>query len=216
MMQRVNDRIDGVPPWVLLIQLFIGFGWLRAATEKVLDGQWWSGRPILVFLDSHADSRVGWFDAAVELFIAPNVVLVASVVVVAQLMVGAALVGGRHTGPALAAGMALNLHFLLAGAVDPSIFYLVAQGAVGLWLLDTRETLRPGTLAALQTGTLAVIGSSLPFISTLHPQRVIEDPALVLVFFGALVLVAAESLQRRSARCRSGERSVDGVAEFST
>ena len=30
----------------------------------------------------------------------------------------------------------MNLNFIAAGAVDPSIFYVLAQGAVALWLAE--------------------------------------------------------------------------------
>jgi hypothetical protein len=57
-------------------------------------------------------------------------------VVASQVAAGVALVTGWRVGWALIAGMFLNLNFVLVGAVDPSIFYLVAQMALGLWMVD--------------------------------------------------------------------------------
>ena len=34
---RMSDRVAGLPAWVVLIQLFIGLGWLRAVAEKLIN-----------------------------------------------------------------------------------------------------------------------------------------------------------------------------------
>ena len=132
----------------------------------------------------------------------PNLSVVAALVAATQLGVGAALVSGRGRLPALLVGMAMNVSFVLAGAVTPSAFYLLAQLAVILWLVEQHETkaaASAGTVVAL--GGLALAGSALLSISTLHPAEVVEDPALMLVFLGLLAAVGAE----RAASVRRGE-----------
>lgn len=195
----VTERLTGSPAWVLAIQLFIGLGWLRAATEKMIDPTWLSGEYLTSFLAEHEPLTVGWYRPFLDAFVAPNIWLVSAIVLVLQLGAGVSLVSGRFVHAGLAAGMFLNLQFVAAGAVDPSVFYLLSQGAVALWLFDRSRTPERRLwlwVAAVAGGTLAVI--SAPFISTLHPAEVIHDPALMLVTGGLLTLLCCEVAHRQA------------------
>lgn len=184
----ILQRLRATPVWVVLIQTFIGLGWLRAATEKVIDGDWWSGAVIQDYLAEHADTRLPWFDTFAELFVEPNLNAVIVGVVMLQAMIGLALVTGLGRRLALAAGIGLNLVFVAGGAVNPSVFYLLAQVAMLLWVLESRWDRNSEQLAFLTMGAGWVIAlASLPFMRTIDPMAVIDDPAVMLATFGGLV-----------------------------
>jgi hypothetical protein len=150
-LRLLDRRLLATPGWVVLIELFIGLGWLRAATEKLIDPSWLSGTPIDAFIIDHADLTIGWYQPVIDSVVLPNLTLVGLAVVATQVAAGVALVTGRRVGWALIAGMFLNLNFVLVGAVDPSIFYLVAQMALGMWILEQ------GTSAAVARRTVTVV-----------------------------------------------------------
>lgn len=187
----VSKRLAGYPSWVILTQLFIGFGWLRAVAEKVIDQAWWTGGVITDFVGDHETVMLGWYQPFVEAVVSPAPQLIALIVVLGQLGAGLSLATGKRLGLGLGIGMFLNLHFLAAGAVTPSAFYLLAQGALALWLAERRPTI--GALRGLGIAACLAIflaGLSMPSIATVHPAHVIEDPAMMFAFGGALASLA--------------------------
>ena len=187
----IKERITGIPSWVLLTQLFIGFGWLRAVAEKVINVDWWTGGVIGTFVSAQSDVALGWYRPFLEVVVSPAAPLVALVVICAQLVAGASLVTGRRLGLGLTIGIFLNLHFLAAGAVTPSAFYLLAQGALALWLAEQTHTGATATrLSVAAIVAVFLAGLSVPFASTIHPADVIEDPALMFAFGGLLTTAA--------------------------
>ena len=199
--QRVGEllrqRRAGLPSWVILTQLFIGLGWLRAAVEKLIDRSWWGGDPTLAFLAKHHESTLGWYQPFVDFVVDENIVAVSVFVVVAQLLAGLSLLSGRFLAVGLGLGVLLNLNFVAAGAVNPSAFYLISQGALALWLVERsrRRFRRPGLAAT--TAIMATLGViSVPFISTISPERAVDDPALMFVTLGGLVAVACDAAHR--------------------
>jgi thiosulfate dehydrogenase [quinone] large subunit len=201
--QLLSERFAGLPAWVVVTQLFIGLGWLRAVTEKLMDPDWWTGDVLRDFVSSHADTTLGWYAPFVNSVALPLAAGVALVVVVGQLLAGISLVTGRRLNVGLAVGMFMNLHFMAAGAVTPSAFYLLAQGALVLWLCEQKPN-RFTTKALSATAVVAmfVAGLNLAFVSTIHPADVIEDPAVMFSFGGALTalacLLAATPSQKHS------------------
>lgn len=186
-------RLLSIPSWVLVTELFIGSGWLRAWAEKMLSPAWWRGETLAAFLDTTADARVPWFHLVTDVVVGPNLVLISALVAFVQLALGVALVTGRGRVPALLTGIALNVCFVLAGAVTPSAFYILAQLAVLLWVIEQRRTDRHHLLATgISLAGLAVAGSAILSIGTLHPEHVIEDPSMMLVFAGGLAALGAE------------------------
>ncbi len=186
------DRFAGQPAWAAVTEVFIGLGWLRAATSKLIDGNWWSGEELVGFLDEHRASTLGWYAPFVDLVVEPHVALVALVVLVLQLVVAASLLAGRGRSLGLGVGISMNLHFVAAGAVNPSAFYLLAQGALVLWMIDHWSSSRAHTrLPGVAAAGLAVAGFNLPFIATLHPAEVIDDPAIMFCTLGVLTCLAA-------------------------
>jgi thiosulfate dehydrogenase [quinone] large subunit len=187
-------RVAGLPAWVVLVQLFIGLGWLRAATEKAIDAGWWRGDGVTSFLADHDALTFGWYEPFVDVVVSPHVILIGAVVMAAQFVAGLSLLSGRHVAVGLAVGIFLNLNFVAAGAVNPSAFYLLGQGALALWMAE-RTRARHHTsclLTGTSVGATAIAARSVPYVTTLHPAQVIEDPAVMLVLCGVLtVLVCA-------------------------
>ncbi len=182
---------------MVVTQLFFGLGWLRAVGAKVIDPGWWTGGVIRAFVAEHQDVTLPWIEPLLGVVVA-NAPLVAVGVAVAQLLVGVGLVTNRAVMPALAVGGLLNVAFLASGAVNPSAFYLVGQGAVALWAVGRRHP-SAGLSFGLQLATavtvvLAVI--SAPFIATIHPAAVIDDPGMMLVLLAGLTAVASELTHR--------------------
>lgn len=194
----------GLPAWVLLVSLFIGVGWLRAAVEKLIDPLWWNGTVLGDFVAIHSRSTLPWFGGYLETIVAPNPLVIAIVVVAAQLAAAATLLVGRYMVPGLLVGMFLNLNFVAAGAVNPSIFYLVCQAALLLWMVQyhTTQAVATRTMRWISAASLALCIVSAPFVRSFDPASAVEDPALVLAFFG-LVMAASVRLSVEGASSAS-------------
>ena len=197
----IRSRVLAIPSWVLVVEIFIGAGWLRASTEKLLAPDWWTGEELTTFLAETESARVPWFGVVADTVVAPNAALVAATVAAIQVLVGTALLTGRGRTVALLAGMTMNVAFVLAGAVTPSAFYLLAQLVVVLWLIETSPERRSLALASgVALAGLALAGSAVLSIRTLHPDHVIDDSAMMLVFVGGLATLGAELARSRRAR----------------
>lgn len=199
---HIKSRLN-VPPWVLLVQLFIGLGWLRAAVEKLIDPSWWSGAVITDFLNAHAEVTLPWYQMFVDSLVEPNLAAVTIVVVVAQAFAGIALLTGWRVLPALTTGLFLNLNFVAAGAVNPSLFYVICQMALLLWIFQDETTSTSRPLRLLSTASIALALINVPFISTLDPAAVVEDPAITLATVGLLTAVASRSGVRRPTEAKA-------------
>ena len=57
----LDERTAGLPVWVVVTQVFLGLGWLRAAAEKLISGGWWRGEAIEAFLAEHEAQTLGWY-----------------------------------------------------------------------------------------------------------------------------------------------------------
>jgi hypothetical protein len=128
----------------------------------------------------------------------PLAVQVAVVVAVAQVLIGLAIAIGRPLRLALWAGVVLNVVFVLCGKVNPSAFYLVMEAAL-LYAVSTgvlgRGYRQPSARSFLLVGGwLTAAAAMAPFVSTLEPADVIEDPAMMLVFLS--LVMAGTTLAR--------------------
>lgn len=162
---------------VIPLQFFLATGWMRAGVEKVIDPTWWTGDYLLDFLDQQRAHMLPWFPWFSDWVLTPLAPVVAWTVVGIQLSITVCLVTNRRVAPALWAGILLNLCFTMAGAVNPSAFYLVMEMAL-LFSLS-----RPiGQTVAFRRAVAWLIPATLfaPFAQTLDPHRVIDDPALML------------------------------------
>lgn len=174
---------------VIPLQLFLGAGWLRAGVEKVIDPSWWSGGYLLNFLEEQRPHMLPWFTPFADGVLAPLAPVVAWGVLWMQIGIAACLFTNRRVQHALWVGITLNVLFTMAGAVNPSAFYLVMQIAL-LFALSHRVS----EVVAVRRAVAFLIPASLlaPFARTIHPMAVIEDPALVLAF--TCVIAAATTL----------------------
>ncbi len=196
--REYRSAVGDSPPWALLTRWFFALGWLRAATEKLIDPHWWSGAGIESFLNSHANSQLAWYTPFVDRVVIPHLEVVAVVVVLLQIGAGLSLLTGRALGIGLAAGLFLNLSFVAGGAVNPSVFYIVAQGALALWLIESHPS--PVARRALVAGvvTLVLLGlASAPLVGTIRPDAVIDDPAVMMLTLAALGTLATIETVRR-------------------
>lgn len=197
----LEERIRKHPSWVVLIELFIGLGWIRAAVEKVISGDWWSGEIIRDFVDDHADLTLPWYRPILDHVIEPMIPVVVVLIVIAQLVAGTALVTAIRLHQGIFIGMTMNINFIMIGAVDPSIFYLMLQAALALWLFENRQMtdLAHSYLVWIMrlAGLLFVV--SAPFVRTLDPGAVVEDPAVILCTYGLSIGTACWIALRRIA-----------------
>jgi len=200
LIRRVSEkRFSDQPSWVILIEMFIGLGWIRAATEKVIDRSWWSGDVIEIFVAQHNSLTLRWYEPLLEHLLLPNVTTLTVVIVAGQLLAGTALLTGRYMAIGLTLGFTMNINFIMIGAVDPSIFYLMLQAVLALWLFEVRVT--PG-LAIRSLGLILISAAfvgliSVPFVRTIDPAHVVEDPATILTTYSLSIAIAAIIARRR-------------------
>jgi len=199
-MTMLTERFKHQPTWAAVTEIFIGLGWLRAAAAKSIDARWWDGSVIRDFLADHEGVTLSWYQPFTDVVVSPNAVLFAALVLALQLLIAASLLSSRHRLIGLAAGVGLNLHFVAAGAVNPSAFYLLAQGALVLWILEEQRRLPSADSLLLAAGSsLAVVGFNLPFVRTLDPETVIDDPAIMMATVGSLTALACLLMADRAA-----------------
>lgn len=196
-LRRLGPLIVGhyqrMPSWVLLPQIFLAAGWGRAGIAHALSGRWWNGDEILEFLATETDLQVGLYSHVLTRIVEPFPVATAVVVGLSELVIALLLAVNYRVKAALTLAAILNVQFILAGVVNPSIFYLVASLGIAIWRLETAAS--PETISRLtRVGLRFGLGAALlliPFVRTIQPETAIEDPALVLIF---LLALAAASL----------------------
>ena len=204
-------RLDDGPPWVTVTRIFIGLGWLRAAAEKAISVDWWTGDTIAGFVVDHQTATLPWMRPVADLALTATPLFIIGVIT-AQLFVALALITHRHLTVGLVTGMLMNLGFLAIGAVNPSAFYLLTQGSLLLWVVG-RQRRRPTTSTSSSTSTVPITIStklrvtsgaavvlatiSLPFVQTLHPALVIDDPAVMIATLCGLAALACDLTHRR-------------------
>lgn len=194
----VKHRVEGTTAWILIVELFLGLGWARATVEKVIDPAWWSGEALRRFVTDHDRLALDWFEPFLSGVVVPLAVPVGLVVLVAEGLAAFTFLAGRGRSIGLTAGIGLNLTFLAAGAVNPSAFYLVLQGALAIALIERRDADLGRTLFGLEVIVMTTAFMSAPSIRTLHPARVIDDAAVMVVTLAALTVLAAELVLRRN------------------
>jgi hypothetical protein len=173
---------------VLYPQLFLGFGWIRAAVAKVFDGDWWTGEYLIDFLDRSEALRLPPYELFVDGVVRPMPAVIAVVVFTLQLVTGLALLANIRPITWTLVGMFMNVHFILAGSVNPSVFYVVLALVVVLATMRERLTASAAHKIAVRSSIMAVLVAFVcgPFITTVDPARVIEDPSLILILLSSL------------------------------
>lgn len=193
-------RYCALPAWVLLSQLFLGVGWLRAGIAHGLSQAWWSGDELLAFLAEERGDTLAPYDLFLQNVVVPFPGPFAAVVVIAELLVAFMLIADVRPSVGLVIGMALNLQFVATGAVNPSVFYLVIAFGIVAWRLEQALDVDE-SLAVARYGTLAAavgIAALVPAVATMAPTDVIDDPAIVLIFLMVLIPVVLWTLHLRA------------------
>lgn len=181
-------RFGATPAWVLLPQLFLAGGWLRVGVANGITDGWWSGEALRRFLEVDTSQAVRIYEPFLSHVVEPFAVVVAAILRVAELAIATLLALNRRVLSALLVATFLNVHFMLAGAVNPSAFYLVIAMVIAVWWLDKGASAATrGAIArrAALVAAVATLGLA-PFVTTVHPAQVIKDPAIVLIFLSVL------------------------------
>lgn len=229
-LDRINALFDrrfaSLPGSVVLAQLFLGFGWLRAVVAKLVDPDWWAGGIIDEFVGEYDSKTIGWYRPILDSLIVDYTVAWAVVVVALEMFVAVALLTSMRVGTGLAAAIFLNVNFLLVGSTNPSVFYLILQFGLVLWMLESSTAFAANTrrLRLLSVGGVGLAFVCLPYVRTMDPAGVIDDPALVLAMWSVCGVVATVVARRRVHRKRlrmpiidlsAGARDGERVAENS-
>lgn len=175
--------------YLVPLRLFVGLGWLRACAEKVADPGWWDGSTLAAFLRERmtaGDVRFPPYAWLIEHAFLPHATALSLVVLFGQLLAGLGIAGGALTNAALLGGLFMNLNFLLAGAPNPSTFYIVIQ--VVLLLANV------GAVLGIDARLAATIRSPL-----LAAARRCSPPSLLVR--GHRAWVADRRWRRRRRRC---------------
>ena len=183
---------------LLPLRLFLVVGWSRAAVEKIISLGWWRGDTLTAFAAEQQEHALDPYLPLLDVFGGTLAIPVSFIVVVAQLAIAAGLTTGRWLRPALLAGIGLNINFVMAGAVDPSAFYLVMQVTLLIAAASAQSIaslVRPAFSSTRTFVWRAWVSALLPAVvatpllllaRTIAPAEVIDDPALMLVFLGYL------------------------------
>jgi len=145
-----------------------------------MDGGAVSALPRFLGVDTSQAVRI--YEPFLSHVVEPFAVVVAAIVCVAELATATLLALNRRVLSTLLVATFLNVHFMLAGVVNPSMFYLVIAMVIVLWWLDkgaSAATRRPIARRAALAAAVATLGLA-PFVTTVHPAQVIKDPAIVL------------------------------------
>ena len=119
----------------LVIRLYVGYEWLVAGLDKVLNPAWFGGEEgasITGFVNGalkktgglHPDVQ-GWYASFLQSTVLPNATAWANAISVGEVLVGLGLILGVVTGVAAFFGFFMNMNFLLAGTVSVNPILLV-------------------------------------------------------------------------------------------
>jgi thiosulfate dehydrogenase [quinone] large subunit len=156
--------------WVwLIIRLYVGYEWLTAGYEKIINPAWVGGKAgtaLTGFIQGALKLSAGahpsvqsWYASFLQNAVLPNAALWSYFVSFGELLVGIALILGIFTGIAAFFGGFMNVNYLMAGTVSTNPFLFVfatwlvlawkTAGWLGLdhWILPMLGTpLAPGKL----------------------------------------------------------------------
>jgi thiosulfate dehydrogenase [quinone] large subunit len=142
------------PVW-LILRLWLGYEWLKAALGKWIEGGWvgeGAGGAVKGFAQGAMAQTTGehpqvtgWYASFLENVVVPNATLFSYLVILGETLVGIALVLGAFTGIAAFFGVFMNASFLFAGTAGANplmalvaILLVLAWRVAGWWGLDRR------------------------------------------------------------------------------
>ena len=119
--------------FLLPLRLFIGLGWIRAGTEKIVSEQWISGEILnnyFIAQLSNGSIQISFYIQCIEQFFIPNVQSLIWIIVIGQLLAAVSIFFGIFCNFGLLGGLFMNLNFILAGSINPSAFYMIIQSVL--------------------------------------------------------------------------------------
>lgn len=128
------------PLW-LIVRLYLGWEWLMAGWDKVLNPAWFgsdAGAALNGFVQgalmktsgAHPDVQM-WYAAFLKGAVLPNLAVWSNAVAVGEVLVGLGLLVGLFTGAAAFFGFFMNMNFMLAGTVSVNpILLILALGLI--------------------------------------------------------------------------------------
>ena len=171
----------------------------------MIDPAWWNGNALRRFVTEHDAMALAWFEPFLTGVVVPLALPVSLVVLVLEGLAAFSFLAGRGRTVGLTSGIVLNLTFLAAGAVNPPAFYLVLQGALALAVIERSGADLRRVLFGVEVVVVTTALMSATSIRTLHPARVIDDAAVMVVTLAALTVLAAELVLRRDRAERRGD-----------
>ncbi len=127
----------------------------------------------------------------------------AALILLLELAIAVTLITAVRVGHGLTIAIFLNVNFVLIGSPNPSIFYLVLQLGLALWMLEASQAAARSVrvLRSITIGGLVMTGVLVPSVATVDPAHIVDDPAATLAawtFCGAIAAsVASRRLRRR-------------------
>lgn len=116
--------------YLLILRLFMGVGWIRTCVEKLPEAGWWDGTALTTFLQGHMMTGKVVFpfyqDLITNVFL-PHAQVLGVITMFGEGLIGLAILTGTFTNFALLNAVFMNLNFIMAGAIDPSAFYLIIE-----------------------------------------------------------------------------------------
>ena len=137
-----TTNIASAPFW-LLVRLYLGYEWLMAGWEKVMNPTWFgsdAGAAMNGFIQGaiaktacapsvpaalcHPDVQM-WYASFLQSAVLPNIKIWSHAIALGEVAVGLGLIVGLFTGAAAFFGSFMNLNFMLAGTVSTNPVMLV-------------------------------------------------------------------------------------------
>lgn len=143
---------EAAPLW-FIVRLYVGYEWLTAGVDKVLNPAWFgSGAGVAMkgfvagalskTTGAHPDVQM-WYASFLKSTVLPHAVSWSNAIAVGEVLVGVGLIVGAVVGVAAFFGAFMNLNFMLSGTVsiNPilftlSIFLILAWRVAGYWGAD--------------------------------------------------------------------------------
>lgn len=114
---------------LLLLRLYLGFGWLKSGFGKVMSGGFDAGAYLQNAIDNHVMSEAGvqypvftWF---LDTIVLPMTPLINILIPTLEILTGLFLVLGLFTTVGSFIGLGLNFMFLFAGTVSVNPLYIL-------------------------------------------------------------------------------------------
>jgi len=143
---------ESAPLW-FVIRIYVGYEWLTAGLDKVMNPVWFGGEAggaikgfvagaLAKTTGTHPDVQM-WYASFLKDAVLPYPVVWSNAIAVGEVLVGVGLIVGAVVGVAAFFGVLMNLNFMLAGTVsiNPILFTLsigliLAWRVAGYWGAD--------------------------------------------------------------------------------